>query len=578
MRSGRLILCAGIALLALIACAKAPVDPRRVVPAGIGGLQASLVGTWVRPIPGGVAGLEGIVLDADGSFGLIGIHTMHGVTWRVEGDTLILATNTQRYPQPQETRLRVALASQGSLTLQADANYLGGTYTRNDAAADVVSGSVTYRESVALPPDAAVYLELAEVSVADTTARLIAAQTVPTLGRHVPIPFRIYYATSEVNPRFTYNVRATIVIDGTRRFTTDRRYLVITEGRPKEVEITVVPVAAPASPAAPPRGGRTPAPPIDAPATFTGVIGCRGCAASRVTLTLRSDGIFLLREVRPRGEGDPAEIHRDLGRWRVTDGGRTLVLSSDAENPRRLAILDARTVRMLDRRGAEMGSPGQYDMILAPEVDPFAEPLPLRGMYSARTDAAFLIECSTGRRFLVAPEADATSLQRAYAAARPGPEQPLLVSLEGRFARRARPDGRGSQEVIVVERFIDGRPGERCTFAQATASLEDTYWRLVELGGKPLPASSDRRDIFLQLLTAAHSLQGFAGCNEFSGTYELAADRLQVVRLETSRRTCRERMEEERAFLGLLGSSPRYEVSGENLALSEGETVRARFE
>jgi heat shock protein HslJ len=51
-----------------------------------------------------------------------------------------------------------------------------------------------------------------------------------------------------------------------------------------------------------------------------------------------------------------------------------------------------------------------------------------------------------------------------------------------------------------------------------------------------------------------------------------------VIRLETTRATCRERMEEERAFLRLLRSEPACKVSGENLTLSEGGTVRARFE
>jgi uncharacterized lipoprotein YbaY/heat shock protein HslJ/uncharacterized lipoprotein NlpE involved in copper resistance len=577
MRSRRFILCAVIALLALAGCARGRDDPRRTVPAGAGGQQASLVGTWVRPIPGRVAGQEGIVLDADGSFGLIGIQTLHGLTWRLEGDTLILTTNTVRYPQPQEVRLRVAQGAQGSLTLQADANYLAGAYTRNDAAADVVSGTLTYRQSVALPPDAAIYLELGEVSVGGT-GRLIANQALPTLGRQVPIPFRIYYATAEINPSFTYSVRAAIIVDGARRFATDVPNRVLTGGRPKTIEIVVVPLAEPEGPAPAPRGRREPARPIDAPATYTGVVGCRACAGSRLTLTLRGDGIFFLREARPRGAGVPAEIRRDLGRWRITDGGRSLLLSAGTEVPRRFAIVDTRTLRMLDSQGGEIEPPGQYDLILAPEVDPFPERLPLRGMYSATASAGFLTECLTGRRFPVAPGADTAALERAYAGSRPDPGQPLLVSVEGRLARRPRTDGRGTQEVIVVDRFVDARPGERCAFAQATASLEDTYWRLVELDGKPLPANPDRRDTSLQLLTAAHSVEGFAGCNEFSGTYELAGGRLRVIRLETTRSTCRERMEEERAFLGLLGSAPAYEVSGENLILSDGGTVRARFE
>ena len=578
MRSSRLILYTAIALFALSGCAKGRDDPRRAVPAGAGVLQASLVGTWVRPIPGRGAGLEGIVLDGDGSFGLIGIHTMHGLTWRLEGDTLILATNTGRYPQPREARLQVTQVTQGSLSLRADANYLGGTYTRNNAAADVVSGTVTYRQSVALPPDAAIYLELSEVSVANTAARFIAGQTLPTLGRQVPIPFRIYYATSEINPRFTYSVRATIIVDGTRRFTTDVANRVITGGRPGTVEIVVVPPAEPEASAPAPRSRREPLPTIDAPATYTGVVGCRACSGSRLTLTLRNDGIFLLREVRPRGVGDPAEIQRDFGRWRVAEGGRSLVLSAGTEAPRRFAILDARTLRMLDSRGGEIGPQGQYDILLAPEVDPFPEPLSLRGMYSAMADAGFLTECLTGRRFPVALEADNPALERAYAAARPSPGQPLLVSVEGRLARRPRTDGRGTREMIVVDRFVDAWPGERCTFAQATASLENTHWKLVELGGKPLPASPERRDLYLRLLTVAHSVEGFAGCNEFSGTYELDGSRIRVIRMETTRTACRERMEEERAFLRVLGSAPVYEVSGENLILSEGGIVQARFE
>jgi copper homeostasis protein (lipoprotein) len=577
MRYGRLILCAGIALLALTACAKRPEDPRRAVPAGAGALQASLVGTWVRPIPGRGSGQEGIVLDADGSFALIGIHTMNGLTWRLEGETLILTTDTQRYPQPQEGRLRVVQVSQGSLSLQADANYLGGTYTRNDAAAEVVSGTVTYRQSVTLPPDAAIYLELREVSVG-RTGRLIANQTLPTLGRQVPIPFRIYYATAEINPSFTYSVGATIIVDGERRFATDVPNRVLTGGRPKTIAIVVVPPVEPEGPPPTPRSGRSPASPIDAPATYTGVVGCRACAGSRLTLTLRSDGIFFLRDARPRGGGGPAEVRQDLGRWRVAEGSRSLLLSSGTEPPRRFAIVDARTLRLLDSRGGEIASPGQYDILLAPEVDPFPEALPLRGMYETVGSTGFLTECLTGRRFPVYPGAGNAALEHAYTAARPDPEQSLLVSVEGRLARRPRTDGRGSQEVIVVDRFVDLRPAERCTFAQASATLEDTYWRLVELDGKTLAAGPDRRDASLQLLTAAHGLEGFAGCNEFSGTYELAGDRLRVIRLETTRATCRERMEEERAFLRLLRSEPACKVSGENLTLSEGGTVRARFE
>jgi uncharacterized lipoprotein YbaY/heat shock protein HslJ len=518
------------------------------------------------------------VLDADGGFGLIGIHTMHGLTWRLEGNALILATNTGRYPLPHEARLQVAQVAQGSLTLQADADYLSGTYTRNNAAADVVSGTVTYRQPIVLPPNASINLELSEVSLADSSALFIAGQTLPALGRQVPIPFRLYYATADISPTFTYNVSATIVVDGTRRFFTDTPYRVITGNRPKTAEIVVVPLEEPETPSPPPRSTRGPAPTVTAPATYSGVVGCRECAGARLTLTLRIDGIFFLREARPGKAGDPGEIRRELGRWRVADGGRSLVLSAGAEAPRRFAVVDAQTLRMLNSPERAIEPQGQYDILLTRDVDLFPEAFRLRGMYFSMPAARFLTECLTGRRFPVAPEADNAALEGAYAGARPGPGQPLLVSIEGRFARRPRTDGRGTQEVIVVDRFVDARPGERCAFAQATASLENTSWKLVELSGKPLPASPERRDPYLQLLTVAHSVEGFAGCNEFSGTYELDGSRIRIIRMETTRRACRERMEEEGALLRLLGSSPMYEISGENLTLSEGGTVQARFE
>jgi len=579
MRSRRLILCAAIALLALAGCARGRDDPRRAVPAGAGGsLLASLVGTWVRPIPGRGTSLEGIVLDADGGFGLIGIHTMHGLTWRLEGNTLILATNTGRYPLPQEARLQVAQITQASLTLQADADYLSGTYTRSDGAANVISGTVTYRQPIVLPPNASINLELSEVSLANNTALFIAGQTLPTLGRQVPIPFRLYYATADINPTFTYSLSATIVVDGTRRFLTDTPYRMITGDWAKTVEIVVLPLEERETPSPAPRSTREPAPTVTAPATYSGVVGCRECAGSRLTLTLRTDGIYFLRQARPGKAGDPGEIQRQLGRWRIADGGRSLVLSAGAETPRRFAVLDAQTLRMLNSPGQAIDPRGQYDILLARDVDPFPETFRLRGMYYSMPEARFLTECLTGRRFTVAPGADNAALESAYVGARPDQGQPLLVSVEGRFARRPRTDGRGTQEVIVIDRFVDARLGERCAFAQATASLEDTSWKLVELGGKLLPASPERRGPQLRLLTVAHSVEGFAGCNEFSGTYELDGSRIRIIRMETTRKTCREWMEEERAFLRLLGSSPMYEISGENLALIEGGIVQARFE
>jgi putative lipoprotein len=133
---------------------------------------------------------------------------------------------------------------------------------------------------------------------------------------------------------------------------------------------------------------------------------------------------------------------------------------------------------------------------------------------------------------------------------------------------------------VLVERFLGVHPGERCAFTHATAPLEQTHWRLVELHGRPVQALRDRPEPYLRLLKDrdGRRAEGFAGCNQFSAGYEVTGDRLRFTRLVTTRRACRDRMDEERDFLRVLESAPHYEVSGESLTLSLGGAALARFE
>jgi uncharacterized lipoprotein YbaY/heat shock protein HslJ len=579
MRSWAVSLWGALALCVAAGCARAPEAIHGGFPAReTGTLQASLVGAWVRPIPGGQAGIEGIALDGDGSLGLLGIHTMHGLTWRVEGNTLIVATNTARYPEPQESRLGIAQVSQHTLILQADANYLSGTYKRSDGAAGVVSGTVTSAQRIALPPDAALHMELSDVTRVNVPARLIANQTIPTLGRQGPIPFRMFYATEDIDPNFTYVVRATIVAGGRPRFITENPPQVLTRGRSRRVEIEVVPLeergaAAPAATAA-----RRMPPAIEMPATFSGVLGCRQCAGARVTLTLRPDGVFFLRQASPGAAINPEEIRRDLGRWRLTDGGRTLILSGGTEALRRFEITADRSLHVLNNPEEAIDPHGRYDLVRIPEVDQFRDTFRLRGMFSSVAGTGLFIECVTGVRFPVAREGEHAALERASTGARPSPGAPLLITIDGRFARRPKVEGQGSSDVVVVDRLLEARPGERCAGAPVNAPLENTYWKLIELRGKTVQASPERREPHVRLLADGRRVEGHTGCSQFSGTYEIARNRLRIEDVVTMRRACRNGMDEERAFLRVLESAPTYEVSGEDLTLSDGGTVLARFE
>ncbi len=103
----------------------------------------------------------------------------------------------------------------------------------------VVTGTVAYRERIALTPEAVVEVQLLDVSMADASAKLIAEQVIKP-KHQVPIPFELVYDPAEIDARFTYAVRATIRERGRLLFTTDRSYRVLTRGSPSHVDLILV--------------------------------------------------------------------------------------------------------------------------------------------------------------------------------------------------------------------------------------------------------------------------------------------------------------------------------------------------
>jgi uncharacterized lipoprotein YbaY len=104
-----------------------------------------------------------------------------------------------------------------------------------------VTGTVVYRQRIALPPDAVVRVTLVDVSRQDVAATVIAEQVVAQPGQ-VPIPFALPFDPEQIDPRFSYAVQARIEAGGRLRFVSTRSYPVITRGHPNRVEVRVDPV------------------------------------------------------------------------------------------------------------------------------------------------------------------------------------------------------------------------------------------------------------------------------------------------------------------------------------------------
>lgn len=103
-----------------------------------------------------------------------------------------------------------------------------------------VTGTVTFLQRIALPPDAEVRVALEDISLQDAPAGIIAEKTIPTRGKQVPIPFTIEYDPKIIEESHAYSVRAEIFVGGERKFMTTQSYPVLTREAPAHVDVIVM--------------------------------------------------------------------------------------------------------------------------------------------------------------------------------------------------------------------------------------------------------------------------------------------------------------------------------------------------
>jgi len=104
------------------------------------------------------------------------------------------------------------------------------------AAADVITGTASYRERVALAPTATLEVTVEDVSRADAPATVIGRTSFMPSGQ-VPIQFEVPYDAAKVQPSHRYVVRARILDGGRLLFTTTQAYPVLTQGAGTTVDV-----------------------------------------------------------------------------------------------------------------------------------------------------------------------------------------------------------------------------------------------------------------------------------------------------------------------------------------------------
>ena len=102
-----------------------------------------------------------------------------------------------------------------------------------------VTGTANLRQRIALPNNAVVTLQLADISRQGVPAQVITEQIFTANGAQAPFPFTLQYDKARITTTGVYIVQGNIKVNGQVRYTTTTAYRVITQGNPTAVAVTM---------------------------------------------------------------------------------------------------------------------------------------------------------------------------------------------------------------------------------------------------------------------------------------------------------------------------------------------------
>jgi uncharacterized lipoprotein YbaY/heat shock protein HslJ/uncharacterized lipoprotein NlpE involved in copper resistance len=426
------------------------------------------------------------------------------------------------------------------------------------AGEQLVTGTASYRERIALPPGAVFEAVLEDVTDGDAPVVELGRATIEDPGAP-PFEFEIAYDPTAVDPSHAYSVRTQISVGRRLMFVSEAAHPVLTAGAGSWVESWMIKVGDTGE------EGRDAPVQIGAhglrlPASFRGELPCADCDGIDYRLNLWPDQVFHLRRVW-MGKDKRADT---IGRWSVHPDPRALVLTGGDEVPQ-FQILGPDRLRPLGAGGAAVGD-GAHDLAAADEFEEFEPHLPLRGMLTWVGDAARFTECRTGRDYPLVPEGDYAALEHAYLAAGAESGGPIMASFDGGIVREPGPSG--EEPAVLVERFVGVWPGETCERAGGAASLTNTYWKILRLGETEVGAAEGPREPNLILRAGAPQFTATVGCNQLMGSFELDGDRLKFGPAGRTMMACPAPLDGWEKRLGaVLAATAGWRIDGQTLEL-----------
>jgi len=292
-----------------------------------------------------------------------------------------------------------------------------------------------------------------------------------------------------------------------------------------------------------------------APATYTGTDD-----TGAWHLDLWPDQAVHLQRKSPLGE---TEDH--AGRWHADGETNALVLDTgDTE-----ILLEVRNSERLRPSGAPEDATG--DLVTKGELDPAAITMPMTGMFTYFADAPTFVHCATGRQYPVAQEAGYLALEEAYLRDRPGPAEPLFVTVDATIETRGQMEGPARPTVSVTELEATWL-GETCARAATAPTLTGTVWRITALEGEKLDWSPPEREPFPVIRLGEKTFNASVGCNMMRGGVSVSEESLSFTQPASTMMACPDDLARWEAHLGaVMDAASTHLIGGRRLRLMDDD-------
>jgi putative lipoprotein len=444
---------------------------------------------------------------------------------------------------------------------------IAGFSGRQDAAS--VTGTIVYRERIALPPEAVVQVQIQDVSLQDVAATVMGEQIITNPGQ-VPIPYEVAYDPGQIQQNHTYAVAARIE-DGSGKllFINTQSYPVITRGAPtKDVEILVEMVASAPPPSSQayikiddPVYGATLD--ISQPVKVSGT-GAGLPEGNVVVQALDRDGNVL--------DQQPTILQGDnvgtggQGTWSVelnikTEPGMAGKIYAFSPSPLDGSIIAQDGVEVSLGQTAAKPTFLEIDLPREGVVLDTASPIQASGKGGGLPEGNVVVQALDANEQILAQEV--TILQG----------QDVGTGGAGTWSVQLAVDAPAGMAGKIVAFSPSPADGEsyvasavvNVTYGQASA-LEGTSWVLADT----LP------DTELKALFENGQVSGSAGCNSYNGTYVTTTvggvNKIRIGPLASTMMMCEEAvMEQEQAYLAALQSARSYLVEENVLTLTHAD-------